>query len=307
MGYRKQTIGTNNAWRVGSRGNENCWPGNLAKDNAAVNGSGTVTTYGKVAAGTCLAEDSSGDLHPCGLADLASPVAAAVALEVEPLEAQTFYVGDQVAVVSKRTTRTIALTGEADDEVFTAASPHGLRVGDIVDISAVTGGTGFVAGTYYVKTVPSLTTFTLSATDGGSTAAYTTDISAATLTYTLAEPIYVNITGTRNIATVDKDTGDITLSGSTFTAAAGDQLVKIGAYLPAGFLNDTVSTRRYVDDTEVTEDKPVNLAIEGDVRSDYALGVGASLIQILKGGSYSSPLDGAAITPKFVGFTFRDV
>lgn len=302
MSYRTQTITTNSAWRVGSRGNDNCWPGTLAKDNAAVNGSGTVTTYGKVVAGTVLAEDSSGNLHPAGCAEIEEVISGAVAFVIPDLCAPNFYIGDEVAVLSVATERTIAVVGEADDETFTAATAHGLIVGDQVAISALTGGTGATAGSYVVATVPSATTFTLTGV------AFSTDISAGTLTIELPEPVVTNITGTRNIATINHATGAGTLSGATFSAAVGDLLVKIGAYKPAGFLNDTVSTRRYVDDTEVTEDRAVNLALEGDVRTGYATGVGARLRQILKGGTYPDPIEpDTTITPKFVGFTFRDV
>jgi len=386
MSYRTQTISTNQAWRVGSRGNDNCWPGTLAKDNAAVNGSGTVTTYGKVIAGTVLAEDSSGNLHPAGCAELDAIVSGAVALTIPDLCAPNFYIGDEVAVLATATERTIAITGEADTEVIRSATPHGLRVGDHVAVSGLTGGAGLTAGEYVVAslatappilsvvgeaddetfttliahglrvgdtvylsigaggagavsgaftvaTAPSTTTFTLTAvtfttditvgtiglvdrsltdftlqTEAGVAVTFTTDITVGTLTIELPEPTVTNITGTRNIVTVNHSTGAITVDGAVFSAAIGDLLVKIGAYKPAGFLNDTVSTRRYVDDTEVTEDRAVNLAIEGDVRNGYATGCGAKLRQILKGGAYADPMDeDTIITPKFVGFTFRDV
>lgn len=63
---------------------------------------------------------------------------------------------------------------EADDEVITEAS-HGLAVGDRVRISIDSGATGASAGYYWVKTVPSSSTFTLSATKGGTTTAISAD------------------------------------------------------------------------------------------------------------------------------------
>lgn len=76
-----------------------------------------------------------------------------------------------------------SLTGVAATGVITAGSAHGYNVGDPVWFSAVTGATaGITTGTiYYVNTVPSTTTFTVSATSGGSTLTWTTDISSGTV------------------------------------------------------------------------------------------------------------------------------
>lgn len=63
---------------------------------------------------------------------------------------------------------------EADDEVITEAS-HGLRVGDRVRIAIDSGATGASAGYFYVKTVPSANTFTVSTTLGGTTQAISAD------------------------------------------------------------------------------------------------------------------------------------
>lgn len=63
---------------------------------------------------------------------------------------------------------------EADDEVITEAS-HGLSVNDRVRIAITSGATGASAGFFYVKTVPTANTFTVSTTKGGSTQAITAD------------------------------------------------------------------------------------------------------------------------------------
>lgn len=63
---------------------------------------------------------------------------------------------------------------EADDEVITETS-HGLAVGDRVRIAIDSGATGATAGYYWVKTVPSSSTFTVSATKGGATTAISAD------------------------------------------------------------------------------------------------------------------------------------
>ena len=303
MAYRKSTIRVNNQWRNGSRGDENCWPGQLAKDNAAVNGSGTVTPYGKVYGGTVLAADSVGQLHPCGLAEIPALVSASVTVTVAPLTAPAFNVGDEVRVVEHRTTRAIAVTGAASTDVITSASVHNLRVGDKVRFADIVGGASVTwTGEFAIATVPSSTTFTLAGVN------FTTDISAGSMTVQLPEPVIENITVTdRNVVSVDEDTGAIVLSGSTFSSAAGALLVKPAAYIPVGILNDTVRTVRHVDDEEVVEDREINLAVEGDARIDYVIGAGPKVRELLTAGVHIDPLTGAKYTPKFVGFTFREV
>lgn len=74
------------------------------------------------------------------------------------------------------------LTSVASTDVFTTGSAHGYVVGDPVWFSGLTGGTGLTANqVYYVATVPSSTTFTVSATLGGSTFDHTTNITAGTV------------------------------------------------------------------------------------------------------------------------------
>jgi hypothetical protein len=63
---------------------------------------------------------------------------------------------------------------EADDEVITEAA-HGLVVGDRVRVAITSGATGATAGYYWVKTVPTSSTFTISATKGGTTTAISAD------------------------------------------------------------------------------------------------------------------------------------
>lgn len=74
----------------------------------------------------------------------------------------------------------VAVVGEADDETFTLAA-HGFLVNDRVHLTINAGGTGIASGYFFVKTVPTVNTFTLSATRGGSTAAFSTDITDATV------------------------------------------------------------------------------------------------------------------------------
>lgn len=310
MGFKKREIYSGvEQWRIGNRGAENAWPGTMAKDNAAVNGSGTTTAYGRVVAGTIVALGPDGKLHPCGLAEITAQVNAAVALNITEQAAQNFFVGDLVSVVSRDLERDIAITGEADTEVFTSASPHGLMVGDEVTISDLTGGTGATAGTYTVATVPSLTTFTLTGV------AYSTDISAGTLTVSLPAPAYSLRASGRNITSVNKETGAIQVSGAAFSAPAGSVLVKTEAYRPQGVLATHGVTQREVYGVTETDDVLVSVALAGDGRMRHCPGLtpteayedASLLMSILKGGVYTDPLTKAPVTPKFEGFTFRDV
>lgn len=73
-------------------------------------------------------------------------------------------------------------TVEADDDVWTAGSAHGLAVGDRVTVTALTGGTGATVGaTYFVISVPSTTTAKFSATRGGTSLAITADGTAGAI------------------------------------------------------------------------------------------------------------------------------
>jgi hypothetical protein len=88
-----------------------------------------------------------------------------------------FDVVETAGLNSNNGTAISSITGEADTEVVTATA-HGFAVGDRVLFPTLTGGSGLTAATtpYYVKTVPSADTFTVSATVGGATAGFTTDI-----------------------------------------------------------------------------------------------------------------------------------
>ena len=83
------------------------------------------------------------------------------------------------------------VTAEADDDVFTTASAHGLKTGDRVRFTEVgTLPTGVSAGTdYWVKTVPSNVTFTISASKGGATLNVTADGSAGNNTVQAMGPL----------------------------------------------------------------------------------------------------------------------
>lgn len=73
--------------------------------------------------------------------------------------------------------------GVAATDVITTAVDHGLTVGDRVIFPTLTGGTGLTPATveYYVLTVPSSTTLTVSGTLGGAVADFSSAISAGTI------------------------------------------------------------------------------------------------------------------------------
>ena len=76
-----------------------------------------------------------------------------------------------------------AVTFTDSGDVVTTNQPHTLAVNDKVVFGTITTTTGATAGTtYYVNTVPSTTTFTVSATLGGGTLALTTNGSSVSVT-----------------------------------------------------------------------------------------------------------------------------
>jgi hypothetical protein len=89
--------------------------------------------------------------------------------------------GTYIAAVS--TLAAGGVTASAATDTFTRAA-HGLRVGDSVVFSGLTGGAGITAGTtYYVVSVPSANTFKVSVGPPGSTPLdVTTDLTAGTVT-----------------------------------------------------------------------------------------------------------------------------
>jgi hypothetical protein len=75
---------------------------------------------------------------------------------------------------------TVTFTDSGD--VVTVSADHDLAVDDPVIVGTVTSTTGITAGTvYYVKTAPTATTLTLSATVGGGTLALTTNGSSTAI------------------------------------------------------------------------------------------------------------------------------
>lgn len=73
--------------------------------------------------------------------------------------------------------------GVSATDVITTTAAHGFAVGDRVIFPTLTGGTGLTAATteYFILTVPSTTTFTVSATLGGVVLDFSSTITAGTV------------------------------------------------------------------------------------------------------------------------------
>lgn len=77
------------------------------------------------------------------------------------------------------------ITGNASTEVFTTGTAHNFKIGDRIVLSGLTGGSGLTdGGVYYILTTPTSTTFTVSATQGGSVVNFTTNVTDGTATVT---------------------------------------------------------------------------------------------------------------------------
>lgn len=328
MNYTQTTITPNIPWRATPRAASNKVAGRLSKSNVSPAGNGA-TNYGEVKAGTILARDSNGLLHPLGLAKVADAVAADNDVEVD--NAVGFYVGDTVSVRAG-SNKAAALTNNSV-VITVKAKVHGL----IIDIVVTGTGTAF-SHSYN----PATKTITVgSATDGGGLATTThadlvslllgtygqfieSAVSAtpatvvADATHTLESAKYGAIASARTISAIVGNV--LTLSGDPLTAAADDIVVKDGAYKPVGILDETVSTVRYVGTTAVVEDKSVSVAYEGDARDNSVFvhnlpaGVAGDIVKRALGGHVYvdpgvSPTTAAPteVVPPLVGFRFLDV
>ncbi len=89
-----------------------------------------------------------------------------------------------------------SVTAVGSTGVFTSTA-HGYSAGDLVVLSALTGGSGFVAGRLYRVLAPAANTFTLSATVGGAAITGGSDLTAGTVTRLVelsgGSPVYARI------------------------------------------------------------------------------------------------------------------
>lgn len=327
MNYTETSITPNIPWRATTRGSSNKQQGRLSKSNVSPAGNGA-TNYGELKAGTILARDSNGLLHPLGLAKVA--VAPSASNDVQVDNASAFRVGDLVSIRAGAN-RTKSITNNSV-VLSIIAKAHGLNL-----IIAVAGNSTVQACTY--NPVNKTITFT-SATNGGGTATSThadlvsslmnfsnliESASSATPATTVAAlattPLesakFGGIATARTVSAITTNT--LTLSGAVFTAAIDDIVIKDGAYKPVGILDETVSTVRYVGTTLVAEDQNVAVAYEGDARDsstylpNLSAGVAGDVVKRALGGYvYVDPgVDPSVAAPtevmatEIVGFRFR--
>jgi hypothetical protein len=136
-------------------------------------------------------------------------------------------------------------TGEADDNTFTKTT-HGLSNGNLVLLSALTGGAGLVTGRPYFVIGSTASTFQLSTSVGGSAVDFTTDATAVTVTRLVeisgGSPAYARKAIAFNAA-VDPGTMDDSTNGAVIDIPAGATVDYIGGFsaLTAGTLYDVVS------------------------------------------------------------------
>jgi hypothetical protein len=91
------------------------------------------------------------------------------------------------------------VTADAPTDVFTRAA-HGLRVGDPVVFSALTGGAGITAGAlYYVSQVLSSSTFKVSSSRGGTALDVTSNLTAGTVVGVMVLSANAGASGAQNL------------------------------------------------------------------------------------------------------------
>ncbi len=126
----------------------------------------------------------------------------------------------------------------ASTGVFTTSSAHGLSVGAAVDVSGIVTTTGYSAGRYFVKTVPSTTSLTLSATPGGAALALAGDGSA-----TLIVPGAVAKTNIDTLFQTAFDNGAKLPEASTVILVGAAQKVALSNAYSIPALNQPTFTR----------------------------------------------------------------
>lgn len=322
MNYTQTTITPNIPWRATPRAASSKRAGRLSKSNVAPVGDGA-TNYGELKAGTILAEDSNGLLHPLGCAKIANTVSAANAITVD--NATHFKVGDLVSVLAG-SNASKAVTNNSV-VITIVAKVQGLT------LDVVVAGNDTPQSVVYT---PSTKTITFNSATGGGGAATSThaDIvselyklsgliesassatpatTVADATHTLGNAKYGAIASARSVTVVAGNV--ITVDGGALTAAVDDIVIKDGAYKAVGILDETVSTVRYIGTTEVVEDKSVSVAYEGDARDSSTFihnlcagNAGAIVKKALGGHVYADPFTPTTeVVPDLVGFRFLDV
>jgi hypothetical protein len=128
----------------------------------------------------------------------------------------------QVAVVT---------TSEATDDTFTCDTVELLYIGKPIQFTGTVFGGVAINTTYYVKTIPTATTFTISATSGGGTFALTSATGSMKANTIKPTPVSLPIT---NIVAAN-GTFTMTIDDDTWGIIAGDPDLDINATDPACF------------------------------------------------------------------------
>jgi hypothetical protein len=128
----------------------------------------------------------------------------------------------QVAVVT---------ASEATDDTFTCDTVELLYIGKPIQFTGTVFGGVAINTTYYVISIPTATTFTISATSGGGTFALTTATGSMKANTIKPTPVSLPIT---NIVAVD-GTFTMTIDDDTWNIIAGDPDLNINAPEPACF------------------------------------------------------------------------
>lgn len=127
----------------------------------------------------------------------------------------------------------------ASTATFTSSAVHGLSIGDKVDISAFVTTTGALPGRFYVFSVPTTTTFTLSSTPGGSILVLTNDGSATGVT----KPSALSKANIDTLFTTAFDNGAKLPEASTVIMVGSAQKVALSNVYSVPALNQPTFTR----------------------------------------------------------------
>jgi hypothetical protein len=125
----------------------------------------------------------------------------------------------------------VITASEATDDTFTCDTVALLYIGKPIQFTGTVFGGVAINTTYYVTSIPTATTFTISATSGGGTFALTTATGSMKANTIKPTPVSLPIT---NIVAVD-GTFTMTIDDDTWGIIAGDPDLDINATDPACF------------------------------------------------------------------------
>jgi hypothetical protein len=125
----------------------------------------------------------------------------------------------------------VVTASEATNDTFTCDTVALLYVGKPIQFTGTVFGGVAINTTYYVKTIPTATTFTISATSGGGTFALTSATGSMKANTIKPTPVSLPITNIVNAA----GTFTMTIDDDTWGIIAGDPDLDINATDPACF------------------------------------------------------------------------